>query len=223
MGRVRIPPDHITVLLPIDDRGVIARLALIRTPGLGLTGLEVLPVHGSARQVPAARKVGFPEGLYTALVARVGDDDAIDLNTHFASRGENVDAVIWVFRVIQHLCLLLVPRIESLEVDLDQAREFRVECIGHEERRDRFVTNAQLRGRRLDARNRLVVRERCCREEVGLWDPILREELVLPDQLCARGVEDPFTVEEASDSLVCGHDLWAKLFFCVEELRGDIG
>lgn len=223
MGRVRIPPDDVAILLPVDDCIVVARLALVGTPRLRLTGLQVLPVDGRARQVPAAREIGFPERLDASLVSRVGDDDAVNLDSHLASRRENIDPVEWVLRVVQHGRLLLVPCIEGLEFNLDEPREFRVERVRHQQRRDRLVTHAQGRGRRLNPGDGLVVRETRGGEKVGFWDPVVREELVLPDQLRAGRVEDPFPIQQAPDSLVRGHDLRAEFLLCVKELRGEIG
>lgn len=132
MRRVRIPPSHVAVLLPIDDGTVIAGLAFVGTPGLGLAGLEVLPLDRRAGQVPAAGEVGLPERLDAAVVSCVGKHNAVDLDAHFAARRQDVDPVERVFRVVQHLRLLLVPRVQVLEFDLDETRQLRVERVGHE-------------------------------------------------------------------------------------------
>lgn len=58
---------------------------------------------------------------------RIRKDNTVKLDPDVAARGQDVDAVEGVFRVVEHALLLLVPGFEGAEVDFDQPCERRVE------------------------------------------------------------------------------------------------
>ena len=51
-----VPPDHVLVLLAVDDGVVVGRLAFVGAAGLGVRRGEEGPRYGGAGEVPAVTR-----------------------------------------------------------------------------------------------------------------------------------------------------------------------
>lgn len=104
--RIPIPPYQIPIHLPVQHDIIVLRLTLVRAPRPRAAPVENGRVHGGWRQVVPRWQQRLDE---VEAVRGLGKDVAVEVDLNGAGRGEDINALGWVFGVDVNGGVFFVP------------------------------------------------------------------------------------------------------------------